>query len=163
MGRQCNRNSFYPEKQLSVWFMCYCTKWQLRILELRVQKPEVQNIIIPEKYDSCPWKCLCGCCQGQQGHVLGWGEMGNFQQQLLIGETRRCCAETMLWSQGSGSARGLSVPRGGGSLCSLCASALGCAFLSQACLCATGKKINFCKSPSEQHSDQCRFCGRPLF
>lgn len=49
MGRQCIRNSFHTGKQLSVGFVYYCTKSQLRIqlaLELRVQKPEVQNIVV---------------------------------------------------------------------------------------------------------------------
>lgn len=124
MGRQCNRNSFHKGEQLSAWLVCYGTKSQLRIqlvLELRVQKPEVQNIVIPENTTLLPESICVAVVRDSRDVCWADGKRETSSSSVLSWETPKRCAETMLWSHGSCSERGLSVLQGEGSSCSLCA------------------------------------------
>lgn len=124
MGRQCNRNSFHKGEQLSAWLVCYGTKSQLRIqlvLELRVQKPEVQNIVIPENTTLLPESICVAVVRDSRDVCWADGKRETSSSSVPSWETPKRCAETMLWSHGSCSERGLSVLQGEGSSCSLCA------------------------------------------
>lgn len=125
MGRQCNTNSFRAGKCLSVWFVYYCTDSRLSVqpaLELRAQKPEVQNSIIPENTTLLPESVCVAVVRDSRDVCWADGKWETSSSSILAWETPKRCAETMLWSHGSCSERGLSVLQGEGSSCSLCAT-----------------------------------------